>query len=359
MTSTSNNLTEDLKDKIRSLVKEVVMLEHSHPSKQMIKEMPGRITMACPYCGDSTDPHKKRGNLYWDTLQYHCYNCGEHSDVYKLLKEHDIRFRSGDDSVRVIDYIKEHKVEVKHAESLKHGIYVKAHEAAITIDDFKKHFKATSIKPGDFAWFYLKGRALHHKSDSFLYSAFGQNLWILNTTPDNKILGCQSRKLGKYKSKYLTYDMHKLYEEMGKEFPYTDDERTSIMKLSTLFNIMRIDMTRDVTVFEGPLDAMFMSNSLALATAGRSTTELDEIPTIRYMFDNDVTGKKKMLEKLKVGKQVFMWSKFLKENNLNIYIEDIKDLNDLVLKCFELNNLAAIKKIPEYFTKSKLDALYL
>ena len=64
MTSTSNNLTEDLKDKIRSLVKEVVVREHSHPSKQMIKEMPGRITMACPYCGDSTDPHKKRGNLY-------------------------------------------------------------------------------------------------------------------------------------------------------------------------------------------------------------------------------------------------------------------------------------------------------
>jgi hypothetical protein len=120
---------------------------------------------------------------------------------------------------------------------------------------------------------------------------------------------------------------------------------------------MRVDMTRPVTIFEGPLDAMFMHNSLALATAGRSTTELDEIPTTRYMFDNDETGKKKMLEKLKNNKPVFMWSKYLADFKLNTY--DIKDLNDLVLKCFELKTSEPLKKIEDYFTTSKLDALYL
>ena len=354
-----SNLTEELKSKIKSLVKEVVMQEHVHPSKQMIKEMPGRITMACPYCGDSAgDLHAKRCNLYWDTLQFHCYNCSEHGDLNKLLRDHDLRLRHGDDSITVIEYIKSRKTEVREIETMKHGIYVKAHNASITVEDFKKHFGAQSISVGDFAWFYLKGRALHHKADEFLYSPFGQNLWILNKTPDGKILGCQSRKLGKYKSRYLTYDMGKLYSEMDREFPFEGDELISINKLSTLFNIMRVDMTRDVTLFEGPLDAMFMSNSMALATAGRSTTELDEVPTTRYMFDNDTTGKKKMIEKLKRGKSVFMWSKFLDENKLNIYSEDIKDLNDLVMKCFELKS-PAIKKIGNYFTNSKLDALYI
>lgn len=358
MDSTSN-LTEELKNKIRSLVKEVAVQEHGHPSKQMIKEMPGRLTLACPYCGDSSsDPSKKRCNLYWDTLQFHCYNCGEHGDLNKLLKDHDLRMRSGDDSITVIEYIKTRKTEIKEIETMKHGIYVKANNLAIPVNEFKKHFGAKSIEPGDFAWFYLKGRALHTKSDEFLYSPFGQNLWILNKTPDGNILGCQSRKLGKYKSRYLTYDMGKLYSEMGKEMPIEGDELISINKISTLFNIMRVDMTRDVTLFEGPLDAMFMSNSMALATAGRSTTELDEIPTTRYMFDNDETGKQKMIEKLKHNKSVFMWSKFLKENGLNIYNDEIKDLNDLVMKCYELKS-PALKNIGNYFTNSKLDALYL
>ena len=358
MTSTSKNLNEELKNKIRSLVKAVVVQEHNHPSKQMVKEMPGRLSVACPYCGDSTtDMLKKRGNMYWDTLQYHCYNCNEHGDLNRFLKDFDLKLRESTDRIDVIEYIKDKKVDIKQIETLKHGIYVKANEHAIDINDFKKHFGAKSIEPGDFPWFYLRDRALHKKTSEFLYSNNGKNLWILNKTPDGKILSCQSRKLGKYKSRYLTYDLAKLHEEMGREFPFTDEDKTALTKLSTLFNIMRIDMTRSVTIFEGPLDAMFMQNSIALATAGRSTTELDEIPTTRYMFDNDETGKKKMLEKLRNNKSVFMWSKFLSDFKLNTYT--IKDLNDLVLKCYELKQVEPLKKIEDYFTTSKLDALYI
>ena len=358
MTSTSKNLNEELKNKIRSLVKAVVVQEHNHHSKQMVKEMPGRLSVACPYCGDSsTDMLKKRGNMYWDTLQYHCYNCNEHGDLNRFLKDFDLKLRESTDRIDVIEYIKDKKVDIKQIETLKHGIYVKANEHAIDINDFKKHFGAKSIEPGDFPWFYLRDRALHKKTSEFLYSNNGKNLWILNKTPDGKILSCQSRKLGKYKSRYLTYDLAKLHEEMGREFPFTDEDKTALTKLSTLFNIMRIDMTRSVTIFEGPLDAMFMQNSIALATAGRSTTELDEIPTTRYMFDNDETGKKKMLEKLRNNKSVFMWSKFLSDFKLNTYT--IKDLNDLVLKCYELKQGEPLKKIEDYFTTSKLDALYI
>lgn len=359
MTSTSN-LSEELKAKIRALVKRVVVEHHSAPQKQMIKEMPGRLNLACPYCGDSTkDLIKKRGNLFWDTLQYHCYNCGHHTDVNGFLKDHGLRLGSGDEAVQVIEYIKEKKVQTNEIETLQHGVYNKAVELAISVDDFKKFFKAQTIEVGDFAWFYLRSRLLHKYSEDFLFSPQSKRLWILNKTPEGKILGCQSRQLGKnVRSKYLTYDTSKLYEEMHREFPLEGDEVIAVNKLSTLFGIMQTDMMRPVTVFEGPLDAKFMFNSLALATAGRSTTELDEIPTIRYMFDNDETGKKKMLEKLKKGKAVFMWTKFLADHKLNIYTEDIKDLNDLIKKCFELK-ISAHKHLDQYFTDSRLDALYV
>lgn len=359
MTSTSK-LSEDLKQKIRGLVKEVVVHSHSSSAKHMIKEMSGRLNLACPYCGDSTqDESKKRGNLFWDTLQFHCYNCSAHSDLVTFLKDHDIRFRDLGDSSTVIDYIKEKKVDVKEIQTLQHAVYNTAVELAVSVEDFKTFFKARSIQPGDFAWFYLRGRLLHNRAADFLFSDKGQRLWILNKTPDGKILSCQSRQLSKNaRSKYLTYDLEKLYEEMSRPFPIEGEEAISVNKLSTLFGLMQTDMMRPVTVFEGPLDAKFMFNSIALATAGRSTTELDEIPTIRYMFDNDETGKKKMLEKLRKGKAVFMWSKFLTDTKLNIYSDSIKDLNDLIKKCFELK-IDSHKKINEYFTTSHLDAVYL
>ena len=101
-----------------------------------------------------------------------------------------------------------------------------------------------------------------------------------------------------------------------------------------------------------------MHNTLGLASAGRSTEELDEIPTIRYMFDNDEVGKKKMIEKLKKGKRVFMWSRFIKENNMNIYNNQIKDLNDLVISSWKNKN-KCLTKVNNYFTDSQLDVYYL
>ena len=360
MTSTSANLTEALKQEIRGLVQEVLAHSHTSPAKQTIKEMSGRVTLACPYCGDSTkDDKKKRGNIFWDTLQYHCYNCGYHTDVNNFLKDHDLRLRNSEHSIQVIEYIKEHRVEVKQIETMQFGIFQKVNQLAIDPQDFMRYFQAKPIEPGDFAWFYLRGRLLHNKSDRFLFSNKDRRLWILNKTGDGKIIGCQSRQLREgAKSKYLTYDLGKLYEEMGMEMPETGDDLVAINKVSTLFGIMQADMMRPVTVFEGPLDAMFVNNSLALATAGRSTNEFDEIPTIRYMFDNDETGKKKMLEKLKRGSSVFMWSKFLQEMKLNIYSDSIKDMNDLIKKCFELK-IDAHKHIDRYFTSSRLDALYV
>ncbi|MEN8794920.1 MAG: hypothetical protein ABF294_10780, partial [Flavobacteriales bacterium] len=147
-----------------------------------------------------------------------------------------------------------------------------------------------------------------------------------------------------------------------------------LKKISTLFGILQVDFQRTVTMFEGPIDAMFMLNSVGLATAGRSTEEFDEIPTIRYMFDNDKTGKEKMMQKLRRNKEIFMWGKFFSEtkldtkwekylenidkNNRDKYPKEISDLNDLVRVAYYLKD-GCIKHLPKYFSNSKLDAYFL
>jgi len=360
MTSTSNNnieLTEELKDKIRYALKQVVSQIHSTPNKKLLKDMHGRITCACPYCGDShSDDTKKRGNIFWDTLQYHCYNCSYHTNLYSFLKDHDVKMDTSNDSFMVIDYIKQNKIQVNPESVLKHQALEKIHNLAIDVEEFKKHFKAKVIEPGDWIWFQLKDRLLHNRSEEFLYSDKEFRLWILNYSTDGKIIGAQTRRMKGYGQRYLTYDLPKLYEEMGKPLEMSNEELNTLTKISTLFGIMQLNFQRPITMFEGPLDAKFMNNSLALATAGRSTDDFDEIPTVRYMFDNDATGKKKMAEKLKKGRPVFMWTKFLSENKLDKY--NIKDLNDLILKCFELK-IDAHKKIDNYFTSNQLDLWYV
>lgn len=358
MTSTSNiQLTEELKHRIKVALKQVCVEQHSSANKQMLKDMPGRITLACPYCGDSTtDDTKKRGNMYWDTLQYHCYNCSHHTNLHTLLKDHDVRLGNTGDAFTIIDYIKANKTQVRQEDVMKNQALSKVHELGIPLEKFMAKFGAKKIQPGDWVWFKLKERLLHKRTEEFLYSNKGHKLWILNFSADGKVIGGQTRRMKGYGSRYLTYDLPKLYEEMGEPLEVDQDEHALLTKASTLFGIMQVNFQRPVTLFEGPLDAKFMHNSLALATAGRSTDEFDEMATVRYMFDNDTTGKKKMIEKLKKGRPVFMWSKFLQDFELDKY--DIKDLNDLVIKCFETKS-KAFKKIDEYFTTSELDLWYV
>ncbi|MDA9262920.1 hypothetical protein OAC86_00370 [bacterium] len=358
MTSKSNiQLTETLREEIKVALKALCVQEHSSPGKQLLKGMHERITLACPYCGDSHDDHtKKRGNMYWDTLQYHCYNCSHHTNVHTLLKDFGIKFNSSEDTFTVIDYIQQNKTKVNSEDTLKHAVMSSVEEHAITLDDFKRAFRAKPIVPGDWVWFQLKDRLLHNRLEEFLYTEKGHRLWILNMTNTGKVMGAQTRKMKGYGSRYLTYDLSKLYSEMGKPLEVDPVLLGNMNKASTLFGIMQINFQRPVTLFEGPLDAKFMHNSIALATAGRTTDEFDEMATVRYMFDNDKTGKAKMIQKLKKGKAVFMWSKFLADNNLDKY--NIKDLNELMSKCFELKSNAH-KQLNNYFTSEQLDLWYL
>ena len=372
----SQKITEDLKIKIRSLVKQAIVKAHHEPSKHMIKEMPGRITMACPYCGDSTTDHKKkRGNLYWDTLQFHCFNCGVHSNAYQLLKDHHIKFQSTDDSIQVIDYIQEHKMETNEIEVLEHDVFKLTYDMAPTRVELMEWFKFKEVEPGDPAFFYLKNRLLASQMNRFMYSPKDKRIVVLNVAPNDKVIGFQTRSIDKRSnSRYLTYDLEKMYQEIQREIALTDEELIGVKKLSTLFGVMTVDFEREVTMFEGPIDAMFMQNSIGLATAGRSTLEFDEIPTIRYMFDNDTTGKKKMMEKIRRGKQIFTWEKFFKDTKIDKDCEDflqklnkderdkypkqIGDLNDLVIASWLTKN-KCLAQIQKYFTNSRLDAYYL
>lgn len=345
----------NLQNKFKAWILQILDREHSHFSKKQIKDMQDRLNLACPFCGDSTsDPSKKRGNLYWSTLQYHCYNCGKHQDGWSMLKEFGIKPEDPYDSIQILDYIHQNRLKVDKVDAFQYGKFKKIHDLSFTKEEIKKHFGFIEISKNinSEPHLYLKNRLItdYH---NLLWSPKDKRIIILNTTLDDRIIGFQARTiLSTAKTKYLTFHLARIQKEMGIESDIEGD--LSYKGISTLFGIMKVNFQETVTVMEGPFDSMFIKNSLALSGINKDTSHLDEIPNVRYLFDNDDIGRKLMIEKIKKGKKVFLWDKILKEINADKYI---KDLNDLVIYAFQ--NQIKINGLDQYFSTSKMDAYYL
>ena len=69
-------------------------------------------------------------------------------------------------------------------------------------------------------------------------------------------------------------------------------------------------------------------------------------------------GADKMMQKMKRGKSVFTWDRFITKNKLDKYPKQIKDLNDLVIAVWQTKS-KCLKEIEDYFSNSPLDAYYL
>src|SRR6056300_889424 len=125
-------ISSEMKARIIDKVVRVLHLNHSHSEKRRILESKERLNFACPYCGDSHDsPRKKRGNLYWNNLQFHCYNCSAHESLDTFLKDHNQNFE-GEDRIDVINFIKENKKNFSLGETLEFHLFEKANQFALS-----------------------------------------------------------------------------------------------------------------------------------------------------------------------------------------------------------------------------------
>lgn len=353
-------MQSELLSEIKELIGEILNKEHVNPIKHRIHETNYSFQFACPYCGDSErDAKKARAHIFMDSLGYHCYNCEHHTNVYHFFKDYGVKMQSTQDMITVLDYIKNSATKGgKWSKTFEFDVFQELVELGIPKVQFMKLFHLWEITPNTFAYSWLKDRLLHNHLNTIVWQPKTKNIWVLNMNRNDIVIGAQMRTTYQYaKSKYYTYDIQKIYEETGLVREIENIPNWShINQVSTLFNILKVDLTTPFNVFEGPFDSMFMKNSIATCTAGKDVEIFNELPTTRFVYDNDRTGLKKSTEKVKDGKQVFMWTKFLKDFKIR---EHIKDLNDLILYAYKNNDLNMIKSIPKYFSKTKFDLMHV
>jgi len=347
-----NNLENKDLDKswLRIIITNILKNRFSNILKQSIEEYFDRFTIACPYCGDSeADSSKKRGNIYFNSVTYHCYNCGKHTSVYNFIKKYGDNLK--DEELLFLKFKKDIFSHNESQEYLNSDIISKY---VLNKKDVMEAFGYTNINNSSVAKTYLKNR-YQNKFNNFAYDSKSNAIIIFNEDGKKNILGYTKRFLNKkIKNKYISYKLSRIYNEMGKNIDNIENELNYTDKFSMLFNILQVNFSDCITVFEGPFDANLFNNSVA--TSGINKNFPLESEYLRYWFDNDDIGIRKSKEFILDGKKVFLWRKYLDDMKIPSY-KKIKDLNDLVIFCKNYN--LKFKNFKNYFSDSKIDLFFL
>lgn len=369
---------------LKSIIEKILDKEFSDSRKRKTILYPkNRLQFACPYCGDShKNPNAKRGNLYFNRLMYICFNCDKKTTLTKLTKDFNQQI-DPEKRMEMIDYINENL----QYEEVKDDFTEAKFEKLIDFEDLKRVLNSDFVNITDFKpidktkgiYKYLINRGINDEMQKNIYQAkylMGEDnhQWVicmLNRKAD-KILGMQIRNLKSGKNRmFKIYNYENLLEWINHEKELKGEETLEMdiseiaiyNKLSYYFNILNVDFSKTITIFEGYLDSLFYPNSIGLVGVSTDTNFLENNDLdIQFFYDNDTTGHKKTEQKLKQGFPVFLWKKLFtdivdkkasKEPDRHFYrLSKIKDLG----KLNELMPLAYKKlKLFSYFSKDEYD----
>ena len=343
--------------RIEDLINNVLVKEFpGEHNKHKIYRAGNRLNFSCPYCGDSNDGRKKRGNFYLDTLSYKCYNggCGIFKDIYSILKDFSLVGKlEQDEKTEILDILHNRKerrktyygdidISIFFDEDIKNYI--------IPRSEFMERMGLEEVR-GSKIEIYLTRRN-QVPDQKFAWDKEKQRLYLMNLSRENNILGLQFRNMQQSGggSKYYTYKLSGIWEKLlgCKDEKFLDGCR-KIDPISSVFNIGTISFNDTITIFEGPMDSFLWKNSVGLCSVeNKFPFEMDNL---RFWYDWDNAGRAKASKLLAEGHLVFNWRKFLTDHGLPTNKK--WDLNDLVnfLRAKQLK----IKRFDFYFTDEVLD----
>ena len=371
-----NNTLDNIKNKIQNILNK--KFANDSYIKRKIDVYHDRLNFSCPYCGDSrSDVRKKRGNLYLDSLRFHCFNCSHSTGINRFLSDFNEEL-SNEDKIAVHEIQQNAKKFEKRVSSTQSSMSMTLlDKLAIPKDILFKQLGIISPYKDITASNYLKSRMINIKDwKYFAYNSLTKELYILNTSPSDRVIGFQIRQLDpkSHKQRYTSSRLTKIYsdvfnkdingiverlllkEPLGQKYIEEEDGVENIVanldRLSGIFNIMNVNLSQPLTIMEGPIDSLAIANSIALQSAAKHLDGFfDEVENVRYLFDNDKTGKEMSLKKMKNHKKVFLWGQYL---DMIKSKTNIKDINDL-----QKQNLFNIDIIEKCFSDDEFDAMYI
>lgn len=271
----------------------------------------------CPICGDSKkNKIKTRGYLYEkkSNIFFICHNCSSSMSFGNFLKQMD-------------NFLyRQYQLE-RYKDESSGNVAAPDFSIAKAKPVFNKINLPTieSLNDDHIAKQYVINRKIPKKYWDKLYYADDFKQFVAHTFPQqtsqlvdkdkrliipfydekNIFLGMQGRSLSNSKVKYITL---KSSEDSKK-----------------IFGLNHVNFNKTIYVVEGPIDSMFLTNSLAVMDAGlHSIIKIVGDHDYVFVYDNEPRNKqivKHMEKTIAMGKKICVWPE-------NI---SCKDVNDMIL----------------------------
>jgi len=307
------------------------LLQVSPKLQRFTRKKDDLYNFRCPLCGDSQkNKTKTRGYIYRKKNDYFymCHNCGVSTTFYNFLKQVDPNL------------IQEYALERYKNGETGNNNYPKPEfeEFKTQAPLFKKALELPTIESlpeAHFAKNYVQQRRIPETFFSQLYYAedfatFIQTLGIEKEglykndkrlvipfyDKEKNLVAVQGRSLGESKLRYITLKLH------------GDNKK--------VFGLDRINEDELIYVVEGPIDSMFLENSVATADSNlESITDVLDKSKVVLVFDNEPRNKEivnKVEHAIENHFNVVIWPEMIEE----------KDINDMILGGFSLDEIQDI-----------------
>lgn len=277
----------------------------------------------CPICGDSKkNKYKKRAYFFQqkDVILMKCHNCSATRSVSSLLKELDTELKKEYDMEMFKEKMSNAPVQVKKQITHEY-ISDKNHNGPL-----KKLKKISQLPAGHPAKKYVENRGIPSNQHYRLYYCPKFFTWT------NSIITNKFAKIEKDEPRLIIpfFDSSgNMFGYQGRSFDPKVDSRYRYFTImiggdhTKVFGLDKVDFSKTTYVVEGPIDSLFVENSLAMAGADIDNSFLNKENTIIVM-DNEPRNPdivNKMTKYANEGWSICIWPDYIQE----------KDINDMVL----------------------------
>lgn len=121
----------------------------------------------------------------------------------------------------------------------------------------------------------------------------------------------------------------------------------AVSTLRPIYNYYEADFDKPVMIVEGPIDSLFLENSIALLGTKYNDELLAPIKQKYFIFDNDSAGRTEAIKQLEKGEYVFLWKKFIRNF---VFVKDKVDINNLAVLLKK--ELFTFEEMKPYFTNN-------
>jgi hypothetical protein len=297
---------------------------------------------SCPICGDSKKSETKaRGYIFEkeNLYNYFCHNCGFSSNFSFFLKTIN--------SILHTEYIKELFLDKRRTDNLMNSVKPKAIPSDKKIISYIKAPSIDSLNENHIAKLYAKRRKIPEKylKELFYVNSFGS--WVRKNYDPNYSGNDDERIIIPFYS-----GKKQLVAFQGRALSGNTRLRYITIKLNDnapkIYNFHNVNINKKIYIVEGPIDAMFLPN--AIAVAGSDVSKVLDKLNYDFVFVADREPRNP-----EIGKKIA--NMIERKYKVALLPESMrgKDINEYILNGFTINQIV---QMIDRFTFEGLQATF-